>query len=126
MLTGYVVGAFDLFNVRDLDVISQIRDRCGRVVVGVLTDDQVGRLHGRPPVVPLDERLQLIAHVRGVDDAVVHQTTYAQDGSLALFAIEHEPLPTGVEAPTWITPRRESRCEAVRQTTSRTSEQAVA
>lgn len=117
MPTGYVVGAFDMLNVRDIDVISQVRERCARIVVGVLDDDEVQRLYGRPPVVPLTERLQLVEHVRGVDTVVVHRTPFTvRDGTFATFLIENEPVPDGVGWPTTVTPRRLSRCNAVRRT----------
>lgn len=127
MPTGYVVGTFDLFNVRDLDVICQVRETCARVVVGVLGDDEVQELYGRPPVVPLIERLEIVKHVRGVDDVVVHHAPgTVQDGNVKLFAIQQEPLPRDLEAPTWVRPRRESQCEAVRRTTSSVGEWSAA
>lgn len=70
--TAYLVGSFDLLHVGHLDVITQARERCQRLVVGVVDDDLVTRSTGRPPVVPLDERLALVGHVRGVGEAVVH------------------------------------------------------
>lgn len=69
---GYLAGAFDLLNVADLDAIDQVRGRCERLVLGVYTDEYVQHLTGRPPVVPLSERLELTSHVRGVDAVVVH------------------------------------------------------
>ena len=71
MDVGYLPNAFDLLNVRDLDLIAQARRHCSRLVVGVFSDDFAAR-QGRRPVVPLAERMALVAHVRGVDEVVVH------------------------------------------------------
>ena len=69
---GYLAHSFDLINVHDLDLIAQARRHCDRLVLGVYSDELVQRQTGRPPVVPLAERLALVSHVRGVADAVVH------------------------------------------------------
>jgi Cytidylyltransferase-like len=69
---GYLARSFDLINVRDLELIAQARRCCELLIVGVYADDTVLALTGRPPLVPLSERLALVSHVRGVDQAVVH------------------------------------------------------
>jgi cytidyltransferase-like protein len=70
---GYLARSFDLINVSDLDLISQARQLCSRLVIGVHSDELVRQLTGRAPVVPLSERLALVANVRGVDEVVVHE-----------------------------------------------------
>ncbi len=72
MAVGYLAGAFDMLNVGDLDMIAQARELCECLVVGVYTDGQAERAQGRAPVVPLEERLEIVSHVRGVSSAVVH------------------------------------------------------
>lgn len=72
MSVGYLVHGFDLLNVGDLDLIAQAGSRCTRLVAGVLTDDQVRQLYGRPPVVPLPERMALVQRVRGVAEVRAH------------------------------------------------------
>ena len=66
MSVGYLAGLFDLVNVRDLDLINQARAGCARLVLGVFTDEYVETVSGRRPVVPLEERMTLLRHVRGV------------------------------------------------------------
>jgi len=72
MRQGYLAGSFDLLNVGDLDVIGQVRERCDRLVVGVYSDGYVRKLSGRLPVVPLNERAELLRHVRGVAEVLTH------------------------------------------------------
>lgn len=71
MEVGRLTGAFDLLTVGQLDVIAQARGRCDRLVARVRTDEQVERLEGLAPVMPLDERLSLVAALRAVDDVHV-------------------------------------------------------
>ena len=68
---GRLTGAFDLVTVAHLDVIAQARGRCGRLVARVHTDEQVVRLEGLAPVMPLAERVSLVAALRDVDDVDV-------------------------------------------------------
>jgi len=69
---GYLAGAFDLLNVGDLDAIRQALERCDQLVVGVYTDQYAEKISGRLPVVPFDERSELVRHVRGVADIAAH------------------------------------------------------
>ena len=71
MEVGRLTGAFDLATVAQLDVIEQARVRCDRLLARVRTDEQVERLEGVPPVMPLDERVRLVAALRDVDDVDV-------------------------------------------------------
>ena len=101
MHVGYLPNAFDLLNVRDLDLIAQARQHCSRLVVGVFTDDYAAR-RGRRPVVPLAERMALVAHVRGVDEVVVHDqeradvgvdtTVFGVIGETAVPSLAHQHL----------------------------------
>lgn len=68
---GYAPGVFDLFHVGHLNILSRARDHCDRLIAGVCSDELVVRLKGRPPVVPLAERLQIVRSVRHVDDTFV-------------------------------------------------------
>ncbi|GHH19511.1 adenylyltransferase/cytidyltransferase family protein [Streptomyces lanatus] len=68
---GYAPGVFDLFHVGHLNVLRRARGHCDRLIAGVCSDDLVVRLKGRPPVVPLAERLQIVRSVRHVDEAFV-------------------------------------------------------
>lgn len=95
MTIGYLAGAFDLINVRDLDLIAQASQYCSTLVVGVFTDDFAERQYGRPPVVPLVERMALVSHVRGVASVTVHdRTTLPVDPEVRRFTVAgDEPLP---------------------------------
>jgi glycerol-3-phosphate cytidylyltransferase len=68
---GYAPGVFDLFHVGHLNILRRARAQCDRLIAGVCSDDLVVRLKGRPPVVPLAERLEILRSVRYVDETFV-------------------------------------------------------
>lgn len=106
--TGYLACSFDLINVADLDVISQAARRCSHLIVGVFSDELCQALLGRLPIVPLDERMALVSHIRGVGDVVVHNSHGTKpDAGVMLFEVTGMPagLPTHA---TVLTPQRQS------------------
>ncbi|MFF7351652.1 MULTISPECIES: adenylyltransferase/cytidyltransferase family protein [Streptomyces] len=70
-LTGYAPGVWDLFHIGHLSILREARRHCDRLVAGVASDELTRRLKGRPPVIPLAERLEIVRGVRHVDDVVV-------------------------------------------------------
>lgn len=74
-MRGYVPGVFDMFHVGHLNVIDSARPHCDQLVVGVVTDEVVTQVKGRPPVIPLFERMEVVAAIRGVDAVVVDSHT---------------------------------------------------
>jgi len=68
-LIGYVPGAFDLFHVGHLNVLRQARRWCDVLVAGVVADDVCVETKGVRPVVPLEERLEIVEAI-GIVDAV--------------------------------------------------------
>lgn len=67
---GYVPGAFDLFHIGHLNILRRARERCDRLIVGVVTDEVLFEAKGKHPVVPLEERLEIVAALSFVDLAV--------------------------------------------------------
>lgn len=124
MSKAYLVGAFDLFNVRHLDVIEQLRRQYDELLVGVLDDVDVDQANGRPPIVPLIERLQLVEHVRGVSRADVHPVMAGAEDAV-WYAISGEGVPRDVDV-TWIDPRRDTQSAAVREATAPSAQTLVA
>ncbi|CAM5644068.1 hypothetical protein SCANM63S_02589 [Streptomyces canarius] len=64
---GFAPGVYDLFHIGHLNVLREARRHCDRLVAGVTSDDLVVRLKGRPPVVPLAERLEIVSTVHFSD-----------------------------------------------------------
>lgn len=61
-VVGYVTGLFDVFSIRDLDLLRGARRHCDRLIVGVGGDGLADCL------VPLAERAEILRNVRYVDE----------------------------------------------------------
>ncbi len=72
---GYVPGAWDMFHVGHLNLLLAARQRCDFVIAGVVTDEVLHAAKGKWPVVPLQERLDVVAAMRPVDLAVVDHSS---------------------------------------------------
>ena len=70
-VVGYVPGAWDMFHVGHLNILLRAREQCDRLVVGVVTDEALYRAKAKHPVIPLSERMQVVAHLNMVDEVVV-------------------------------------------------------
>ncbi|WP_181188403.1 adenylyltransferase/cytidyltransferase family protein [Actinopolyspora mortivallis] len=69
-VVGYAPGAYDMFHVGHLRVLERARSECDLLVAGVATDDVVSSAKERPPVIPFEERLEIVSSIRYVDQAV--------------------------------------------------------
>jgi glycerol-3-phosphate cytidylyltransferase len=79
-IVGYVPGGFDMFHVGHLNILKTSRSRCDRLIVGVASDESLLAMKGRLPVIPHQERMEIIASVGFVDDVV---TDVGQDKRVA-------------------------------------------
>ena len=70
IITGYTTGIFDLFHIGHLNILKQAKSMCDRLIVGVSTDELAFSLKGKTPVIPFNERLEIIQSIRYVDFAV--------------------------------------------------------
>jgi glycerol-3-phosphate cytidylyltransferase len=72
---GYVPGAWDMFHIGHLNILLRARRECDRLVVGVVTDEELLRVKGQLPIVPLAERCEVVSKITIVDDVVVDFST---------------------------------------------------
>ena len=70
----YTSGVFDLLHVGHVRVIKAAASLGDRLIVGVTTDELAHERKGRWPVVPFEQRCELVSALRGVD-AVIPQRT---------------------------------------------------
>jgi glycerol-3-phosphate cytidylyltransferase len=73
---GYAPGVYDLFHVGHLNMLRNARRFCDRLVAGVLTDEMAARAKGPAPIVPLEERLDIVGSIRYVDEAVAEDVPH--------------------------------------------------
>lgn len=73
MKTVLTYGTFDLFHIGHLNILKRLREKGDRLVVGVSTDE-FNALKGKKPVVPFEQRLEIVKAIRYVDDAIPEET----------------------------------------------------
>jgi glycerol-3-phosphate cytidylyltransferase len=81
---GYAPGAFDLFHVGHLNLLSRAREHCDTLVVGVVADEVLVRTKGVRPFVPLEDRVQIVAAIGMVDQVHVEHTADKLDAWAAV------------------------------------------
>ncbi len=74
-LVGYLPGAFDLFHIGHLNILRRASLSCDHLIAGVVSDEVALEQKGRYPVVPQQERLDIVASMRMVNEAVMEWTT---------------------------------------------------
>lgn len=67
---GYIAGVFDLFHIGHLNVIRNAKERCDYLIVGVVIDEISMHFKNKRPFVPHNERLEIVAALKYVDEAV--------------------------------------------------------
>lgn len=68
--TGLLMGVFDLFHIGHLRLIRRAKEQCSYLRVGVLSDELVIKFKNKSPVIPLSERMEILAAIREVDEVV--------------------------------------------------------
>ncbi|MCR4705483.1 MAG: adenylyltransferase/cytidyltransferase family protein [Lachnospiraceae bacterium] len=64
---GYVAGAFDMFHIGHLNLLRRAKERCDYLIAGVMSDERIIELKKRPPIIPCNERMQIVEACRYVD-----------------------------------------------------------
>ena len=68
---GYTAGVYDMFHVGHLNVIKNAKSLCDYLIVGVSSDEVVIKNKNKVPVIPYEERKQIVEAIRYVDKAVI-------------------------------------------------------
>lgn len=74
MVIGYTTGVFDMFHIGHLNIIKKAKECCDYLIVGVSTDELVLSYKHKRPVIPFEQRAQIVEALRYVD-RVVAQTS---------------------------------------------------
>lgn len=74
MIIGYTTGVFDMFHIGHLNILKNAKEYCDYLVVGVSTDELVKRYKGEKPIIPFDERKEIINSIKYVDKVVAQVT----------------------------------------------------
>ena len=57
---GYTTGVFDLFHIGHLNILKRAKDYCDYLIVGVSTDELVENEKHKQPVIPYNERIEIV------------------------------------------------------------------
>lgn len=69
-IVGYTTGVFDLFHVGHLRLLQRAKSKCDRLIVGVSTDELVEKYKKKKPVIPFNERVEIVSALKCVDEVV--------------------------------------------------------
>ncbi len=72
--TVITFGTFDVFHVGHVRMLNRARELGDRLVVGVSADELNVRKKGRAPVFTQDERLEIVANIKSVDEVFVEES----------------------------------------------------
>lgn len=67
---GYTTGVFDLFHIGHLNILKRAKEQCDFLIVGVSTDELVMGYKNKKPVIPFEERMEIVQGIRYVDMVV--------------------------------------------------------
>ena len=71
---GYTTGVFDLFHIGHLKILQKAKKLSKKLIVGVSSDEVVYSYKGRYPIIPFEERLEIVSSIDFVDEAIVQNT----------------------------------------------------
>ena len=66
-IIGYTTGVFDLFHIGHLNILKMAKQQCDFLIVGVSTDELVEEYKHRRPVIPFQQRADIVKAIRYVD-----------------------------------------------------------
>ena len=81
---GYTQGTFDMFHIGHLNLIRNAKKHCDYLIVGVNADGSFNKTYpgttviqsykNKRPIVPLEERAEIVRAIRYVDEVIVTTT----------------------------------------------------
>lgn len=65
-IIGYATGVFDLFHIGHLNILKKAKENCDYLIVGVTTDEITFEMKKSLPIIPFDERLEIVNSIKYV------------------------------------------------------------
>ena len=71
---GYSQGVYDMFHIGHLNLLNHAKEYCDYLIVGVNADELVESYKHKTPVIPQEERREIVANIKAVDECVIATT----------------------------------------------------
>ena len=71
---GYTTGVFDLFHIGHLNILRRAKELCDYLVVVVSTDELFEQYKHKTPIIPYEQRVEIVKAIRYVDEVVPQVT----------------------------------------------------
>jgi glycerol-3-phosphate cytidylyltransferase len=66
----YTSGSFDIFHSGHLNILKKSKELCDYLIVGVSTDELIEKEKGKRPVIPFQERMNVVKAISYVDEVI--------------------------------------------------------
>ena len=67
---GYTTGVFDMFHIGHLNILRRAKEQCEHLIVGVSTDELVREYKHKTPIIPYDERAEIVSAIKYVGEVL--------------------------------------------------------
>ena len=70
---GYTTGVFDMFHIGHLNILRSAKEKCDYLIVGVSTDELVMEYKNKTPIIPFEERAEIVRSIDCVDRVIAQE-----------------------------------------------------
>ena len=71
---GYTQGAYDMFHIGHLNLLNHAKQYCDILIVGVNSDALVKAYKKKTPIIPEEQRREIVANIKAVDSCMIVDT----------------------------------------------------